>query len=216
MKKRVLLCLVVIIIAVTAFTMLVGCAPRRPEAFMADFAKSDSRYMTKIIEKDCDGVKSEYKFEVGINGNVAVIINEKTEGTCKHVDKQFVELQNDKVIDYYWHSQNGDIEAEKYVYTLDEAKKYWGLNSINSVADLVLDYFEDIDFKKLDINYNFTKNANKFVGNKDTDYEGVTIELANNEMIISSELKNEKNIIRYGIDYDKIIIPDEALNAKVQ
>lgn len=241
MKKKVLICIVLALIAIIACTMLVGCdnlpggsngdkaeVVLSPQEFLTEFIGNNTRYIRAEIETKYEDEKSESKdvYEIGINGNFAARIHERIVGykDGKLSNNVYYELQKDKLIAYhYGNAPAGEIECSKYIYTLDEAKEEWGLKEIKSIADIA-DYYFDIRDYLFDIIYiedidwenDFTKNGNTYVGNKDSDYEYVTIELENKKMIIISENDDFKQTIILGIDYGKIIIPDEALNAEVQ
>lgn len=220
MKKKLFLCVAVILIAVTACALLVGCA-KSPEEFATSFNNSDSRFMTHSAKFESDGEKSWEKVECGINGNIYVETYESGDGDGTSLSKDFIELQKDKVVMYAVRYENGKVtDARKRTLTLDEAIEWFEVEGgkINSISDLVGSDFEGIDIEEFELEKNFTKKGNKYIGKKDSDYEDTVIEMTSKEMIVTvSHIDESYKVIyttKYGTGYGKITIPKEALNAE--
>ncbi|MDE6967950.1 MAG: hypothetical protein K2P12_04750 [Clostridia bacterium] len=199
MKKKLVLVVAVMLIVVAACALLVGCAPKNPADFMDKWLDSNAKYMKMA------GV------EVGINGNISV--SKAKIGDNESIS--YTEISGDNIITYTGVKVGETTTWTKKTMTKAEAKEMLGLKedikSINDIIKSQIDFDAD-DFKDFDKNY--TKKDGVYVGNKDTEFEGITIKMTSKEMTITMGEGEEKIEVIYKIGYEKISIPKEAKEAK--
>lgn len=199
MKKKFVLVIAIVLIAVTTCVLLVGCAPKSPTDFLDKWLSSNSKSM-----KSGDTV-------ISIYGNVAV-------SKSKIGNEEFVaytELDGDTLNMYNGRNQNGKMVWSKSSMTMQEVKEMFhleeDLKNISDIFKFQMDLNPD-EFK--DFDKDFTKKDGVFVGNEDGKFKGTTIKLSAKEMVVTVGEGEKAVITTYTIGCDKISIPDEAKNAK--
>lgn len=198
MKKKLVLVIAIVLVAVTACVLLVGCAPKNPSDFLEKWFDSNSKYMNMG------------NVEIGIYGNIAYT---KT----KINDKEYygyMEIDGDNIISYSGAEVDGKVAWTKKTMTKAQAKEMLHLEAdIESINDIIKQQmeFSSEDFK--DFDKNFTKKDGVYVGNEETDLEGVKVKLSNKEMVLTFTEGETEITCTLGIGYDKITIPKEAKDA---
>lgn len=198
MKKKLVLVVAIVLVAVTACVLLVGCAPKNPSDFLDKWFDCNSKYMKAG------------NIEVGINGNIAYT---KTKINDKEI-YAYMEIDGDNVINYNGAEIDGKIVWTKKTMTKAEAKEMLKLDTdIENINDIIKEQmeFSSEDFK--DFDKNFTKKDGVYVANEGTDLEGVTVKLSSKEMAVTFTEGETEVTITLGIGYDKITIPKEAKDA---
>ena len=189
MKKKFVLVIAIVLIAVTTCVLLVGCAPKSPTDFLDKWLSSNSKSM-----KSGDTV-------ISIYGNVAVSKSKVGNGDTLNM--------------YNGRNQNGKMVWSKSSMTMQEVKEMFhleeDLKNISDIFKFQMDLNPD-EFK--DFDKDFTKKDGVFVGNEDGKFKGTTIKLSAKEMVVTVGEGEKAVITTYTIGCDKISIPDEAKNAK--
>ena len=198
MKKKLVLVIAIVLVAVTACVVLAGCAPKNPSDFLEKWFDSNSKYMNMG------------NIEIGINGNIAYT---KTKINDKDY-YSYIEIDGDNVISYSGVVADNKIVWTKKTMTKAQAKEMLRLDKdIESINDIIKGQmeFSSEDFK--DFDKNFTKKDGVYIANENTDLEGVTIKLSTKEMIMTFTEGELEVTYTLGIGYDKITIPKEAKDA---
>lgn len=198
MKKKFVLVIAIVLIAVTACVLLVGCAPKSPTDFLDKWLSSNSKSM-----KSGDTV-------ISIYGNVAV--SKSKVGNEEFVS--YTELDGDNLNMYNGRNQNGKIVWSKSSMTMKEVKEMFRLEEdLKNISDIFKLQMEISPEEFKDFDKNFTKKDGVFVGNEDGEFKGTTIKLSAKEMVITIGDGDKAVVTTYTIGCDKISIPDEAKNA---
>ena len=198
MKKKFVLVIAIVLIAVTACVLLVGCAPKSPTDFLDKWLSSNSKSM-----KSGDTV-------ISIYGNVAV--SKSKVGNEEFVS--YTELDGDNLNMYNGRNQNGKIVWSKSSMTMKEVKEMFRLEEdIKNISDIFKLQMEISPEEFKDFDKNFTKKDGVFVGNEDGEFKGTTIKLSAKEMVVTIGDGDKAVVTTYTIGCEKISIPDEAKNA---
>lgn len=198
MKKKFVLVIAIVLIAVTACVLLVGCAPKSPTDFLDKWLSSNSKSM-----KSGDTV-------ISIYGNVAV--SKSKVGNEEFVS--YTELDGDNLNMYNGRNHNGKMVWAKSSMTMKEVKEMFRLEEdIKNISDIFKLQMEISPEEFKDFDKNFTKKDGVFVGNEDGEFKGTTIKLSAKEMVVTIGDGDKAVVTTYTIGCDKISIPDEAKNA---
>ena len=121
MKTKFVLVIAIVLIAVTACVLLVGCAPKSPTDFLDKWLSSNSKSM-----KSGDTV-------ISIYGNVAV--SKSKVGNEEFVS--YTELDGDNLNMYNGRNQNGKIVWSKSSMTMKEVKEMFRLEEdLKNISDI--------------------------------------------------------------------------------
>lgn len=198
MKKKFVLVIAIVLIAVTACVLLVGCAPKSPTDFLDKWLSSNSKSM-----KSGDTV-------ISIYGNVAV--SKSKVGSEEFVS--YTELDGDNLNMYNGRNHNGKMVWAKSSMTMKEVKEMFRLEEdIKNISDIFKLQMEISPEEFKDFDKNFTKKDGVFVGNEDGEFKGTTIKLSAKEMVVTIGDGDKAVVTTYTIGCEKISIPDEAKNA---
>ncbi len=199
MKKKLVLIIAIVLVAVTACVMLVGCAPKNPSDFMEKWLNSNSKSF-KLGE-----------MEVSIYGNISY-------GVSKIGDNEYIsytEIDGDNVITYSGVTVDGKTTWTKKTVTKAAMKEMLGLDKdFESLNDILMQQTGVSADDLKDFEEKSTKKDGVYVGNEDTDWEGITIKLSSKEMVITEGEGEGARVYTFTIGAKKITIPQEAKDAK--
>ncbi|MDE6967775.1 MAG: hypothetical protein K2P12_03870 [Clostridia bacterium] len=182
MKKKLVLVVAVVLIAITACALLVGCVPNRPDKFMATWVKSNNKAMSVGV--------GDATLETGIDGNKIIV---KTNDENQTIFEEAKGKLNIYVcLAGKWTAETVELtdeKAEDYKKTKEEFTKT--PESMKAIEE---------EFDK-----NFEKKDGKWVGKGI--YSIVSFTIKGNELTMEvAEMKiPTKMILNY-----KISIPSEA------
>ena len=210
MKKKILLCVAVMLIAVTAMAMLVGCSSSNPVDFIEKFTDADSLVFYNYEDEGHICVTA-------ISGNIIM---------------ETMEIDNiiERCIYYEWIDDNTMIHyvggaelSDEWIvakYTRENfylelpfatAKEFFGIRL--GIAEYVSDGTIDNVKFEFDKN-NYEKKDGWFIGKKGVEVENTAYKINGNELLYQYEYK-DKDYCDYKlvIGYDKISMPEKALQA---
>lgn len=204
MKKKFVLAIAMILITMSVCVSLVGCVPKHPIDFMEKWYNCKSKYM-----------ESDNGISLGISGDIACSIDEK--GNIF----QYLQVENDNVVMYNYQSINENYFWSKQIVSVEYIKGYIDTkNEIKNTNDLINEQIKvglnnSLFFNDFDNAY--TKEEDKYVDKDIFDDSGIdscTIKIDKNKMILQLEISGGIITNTFGFGYDKIIIPQEVLDAQ--
>lgn len=203
MKKKFVLMIAIVLVVATACALLVGCAPKTPADFMEKWANNSS----KAIIND--------NLTVQINGDIAYSKVIQDESGEKY-QVSYMEVNGDNINFYIGYKTGADAKLiwQAETLTKEKYKDYFGAEFTDLTSMIKEQYAKVMDKISEEFEANFTKEKGVYVGNKDTDYEGIAIKLSAKEMVMTKQVSDNKvEEVKYVIGCDAIVIPDEAKEA---
>lgn len=210
MKKKVLLCVAMLLVVITASLLLVGCTSSNPINFLEKFEKADNKIYYRAIGKEGD-----YDY-YAINGNIimemVLFVPDEEEG--QSFQAVAYEWFDDYVIRYLGIKTAGDERWEAHKFTKEEFMdgKYATIQDLYKVEiDNILDEIKDEPFDK----NNYEKKNGWFVGKQGVKgVENKAFKIKGNELLFQCEYsENPEYYGKFVIGGDKIVLPEKAIEA---
>lgn len=201
MKKKVVLFVAIILVAVTACALLVGCAPANPDKFMEKFIESDSKayYMGKDM---CYALDGDIMME-----------------TSDEDSASYYELSGDEVICYSGYKDGDKFEWRVSKMNKEEFAGEVGLDKFESMKKCFNVYTrlesakpEDNDKVEATVDYkkDFEKKDGWLVGKEGTPSAGMAYKISSKEMLVKMDFESEAEFDVKAVIGHKLTIPAEA------